>query len=136
MTKIKEQKTFDRKMISFMASALILSTIIILLVSVISTVTSVTNKSTQMAMREVEVMATNTEDDFQRYYEVIWSIMLDRNIQAYLREPESRYEYASEAQRVLDNVCNMQVNINFISIIREDGEGSIIKGYSDRKSVV
>jgi len=129
MQKNKEAKTFDRKVISFTTSALILSTIIIILVSVASTVTSVTNKSTQMAMREVEVMATNTEDDFQRYYELIWSIMLDRNIQRYLRESENQHEYASDASRVLDNACGMQVNINFISIMREDGDGSIAKGY-------
>jgi Predicted signal transduction protein with a C-terminal ATPase domain len=129
MVKIKEQKTFDRKMINFIASALILSTIIISLVSVVSTIISVTNKSTQMAMREVEVMVTNTEADFQRYHAINWSIMLDRNIQIYLRGPGNRYEYIQEANHVLDNVYSMQMNINFISIMREDGEGALIKGY-------
>jgi Predicted signal transduction protein with a C-terminal ATPase domain len=130
MTKRKEEKTFDRRIINFTTSALILSTTIIILVSVISTVTSVMNKSTQMAMREVEVMAINTEDDFQRYYEMVWSIMLDENIQRYLKEAPNQYEYVPDANRVLDNACNVQTNINFISIMREDGEGSLTKGYN------
>jgi len=129
MFKDKEQSTFDIKMIKFTASALILSTVIIIIVSVISTITSVTNKSTQMAMREVEVMAKNTEDDFRRYHELILSIMLDGNVQSYLRESKNQQEYAMEANRVLDNACTANVNINFVNIIREDEQEGLAKGF-------
>ena len=122
--------TFDRKMIRFITWALIFSTSVIILVSAISTVISVTNKSTQMAMKEVEVMAANTEDNFKQYYGLIWAVILDQNVQGFLQEQEDPYQYIGNANSVLDNLCNMWENINFISIARQDGNGYLIKGNS------
>ena len=123
-----KQLTFDRKMIRFMTWALILSTSVIIFVSAVSTVMSVTNKSTQMAMKEVEVMAANTEDNFRQYYSLIWAVILDQGIQGYLKTEGDPYKYVENANAVLDNVCNMWENINFISIIPENGNGSLTKG--------
>lgn len=123
-----KQLTFDRKMIRFISGALILSTSLIILVSAVSTVISVTNKSTQLAMKEVEVMTATAEDHFKQYYGLIWSITLDKHIQKYLKAKDNQYEYIGNVNNVLDNVCNMWENINFVSIIRSDGEGQLTKG--------
>jgi len=123
-----KQLTFDRKMIRFISGALILSTSLIILVSAVSTVISVTNKSTQLAMKEVEVMTATAEDHFKQYYGLIWSITLDKHIQKYLKAQDNQYEYIGNVNNVLDNVCNMWENINFVSIIRSDDEGQLTKG--------
>lgn len=122
--------TFDRKMIRFISWALVLSTSVILIVSAVSTVISVTRKSTQMAMKEVEAMTTNTEDSFGQYYGLIWAIALDEHIQNYVQAEEESYAYVDNANSVLDNICNMWDNINFISIVREDDKGHLVKGNS------
>lgn len=119
--------TFDRKMIRFISRALILATSGVILVSAGLTVTSITNKSTQMAMKEVEVMTTNTEDNFKQYHQLIWAIMLDRHIQTYM-QAQDPYPYLIDANSVLDNVCNMWENVNFISVIPAGKEYHLIKG--------
>ena len=123
-----KQLTFDRKMIRFISWALIISTSVIMLVSAVSTVMTVTNKSTQLAKKELEAIAVSTEDNFKQYYSLIWAIILDQHIQEYLKAQGNQYEYAGNANSVLDNACNMWENINFISILREDGTGHLIKG--------
>lgn len=123
-----KELTFDRKMIRFITWAMLFSTVIILVVSAISTVMSITNKSTQIAKNEVEAMAVNTEDNFNQYNNLIWSVILDRHVQDYLSEEEDIYKYNNDATSVLDNVCNMWGNINFISILRQDEKGHLIKG--------
>jgi len=125
-----KQLTFDKRMIRFISGALIISTVVIISVSAVSTVISLTNKSTQMAMKEVEVMTANTEDNFRQYYGLIWAIVLDEHIQNYLKDQENQYEYMNEANSILSNVCNMWENINFVSVVRNDGSGHLIKGNS------
>ena len=125
-----KQLTFDRKMIRFITRALVLSTSVIILVSAGSTIMSVTNKSTQMAMKEVDVMTVSTEDNFKQYHGLIWAIILDQQVQGYLNAQENQHEYIGGVNSVLDNVCNMWGNINFITILREDGTGVITKGKS------
>lgn len=123
-----KELTFDRKMIRFITRALILLTLIIIIVSGASTVMSITNKSTQIAKNEVEAMAINTEDNFNQYNNLIWSVILNRHIQDYLNEEEDIYQYSADATSVLDNVCNMWGNVNFITIIRYDEKGQLTKG--------
>lgn len=123
-----KELTFDRKMIRFITRALIFSTLIIIIVSGVSTVMSITNKSTQIAKNEVEAMAINTEDNFNQYNNLIWSVILNRHVQDYLSEEVDVYRYSADATSVLDNVCNMWGNVNFITIIRQDEKGQLIKG--------
>jgi two-component system sensor histidine kinase YesM len=130
MSQCKKKRTFDKKMIRFISVALISSMIIIVIISAVSTVTSLTRKSKQMALKEVEVMTANTEEYFKRYHEVSWAITLDGHIQNYLRAPSGKNEFVANANSVLDNVCNMWGNINFVTVIRSDEEGSLTKGNS------
>lgn len=87
MFKYKKRRTFDKKMTGFISFALISSLIIIVIISAVSTIASLTRKSKQMALKEVEVMTANTEEYFKRYEEVSWAITLDGHIQNYLRAP-------------------------------------------------
>jgi len=131
--KLKKKKnhiTFDKRMIRFISVALIISTSLIISVSAVSTVISLTNKSAQMATKEVEAMASNTEDNFGQYHGLIWSIILDDHIQDYFEDQDNQYGYINEANSILENICNMWENINFISIVRNDGSGFLIKGNS------
>ncbi len=130
MFKYKKRRTFDKKMTGFISFALISSLIIIVIISAVSTIASLTRKSKQMALKEVEVMTANTEEYFKRYEEVSWAITLDGHIQNYLRAPSEKNEFVSNANSVLDNVCNMWGNINFVTVIRSDEEGSLTKGNS------
>lgn len=58
------KKTFDKKVIRFITRAMVLSIMLLILVSGVSTMISIINKSAQMAMKEVDAMAANTEDNF------------------------------------------------------------------------
>jgi two-component system sensor histidine kinase YesM len=115
-------------MIRFISVAVFVSTIVAIFVSGISTVVSMTNKSTQMAMKEAEVMAANTKDNFDQYQGLIWSAVLDNHIQNYLSAAQNRNEFVDDVYGVLDNVCNTWENINFIAILPQDGSGQLIKG--------
>ncbi len=118
---------FDKKMIRFMTRALIISTILIIFVSAVSTIVSLINKSTQMAMKEVDAMTANTENNFMQYYDLIWSVNLNDHIQTYLKEEENQQETIKNAYSVLDSISNMNRNVNFISVMKED-DGFLIKG--------
>lgn len=122
--------TFDRKIVLFITRALIISTMLLILVSGVSTMISLINKSAQMAMKEVDAMAANTEDNFMYYYDLIWSINLNDHIQKYLKEESNQQEAVENAYSVLDNICNMSRNVNFISIEKEENDGFLIKGNS------
>ena len=122
--------TFDKKIVLFITRALIISTMLLILVSGVSTMISLINKSAQMAMKEVDAMAANTEDNFMYYYDLIWSINLNDHIQEYLKEESNQQEAVENAYSVLDNICNMNRNVNFISIVKGENNGFLIKGNS------
>lgn len=126
--KAHRQMTFNKKMTYFITKALIISTVLIVTVSAVSTMISLINKSAQMAMKEVDTMAANTEDSFTQYYDLIWSINLNEHIQRYLKENDKEQQTIKNAYSVLDNICNMNKNLNFISVVREDERDFLIKG--------
>lgn len=126
--KAHRQMTFDKKMTYFITKALIISTVLIVTVSAVSTMISLINKSARMAMKEVDTMAANTEDSFTQYYDLIWSINLNEHIQRYLKENDKEQQTIKNAYSVLDNICNMNKNLNFISVVREDERDFLIKG--------
>ncbi|MGL6201200.1 MAG: sensor histidine kinase [Lachnospiraceae bacterium] len=123
--KKKSKLTFDKKMIRFITRALVVSTAMILLVSAVSTIISLIRKSTQMALGEVDAIVANTEDSFKRYYDLIWSINLNEHVQSYLKGGENQQ---ASVLSTLADICNMDGNINFIWIQKEDNNDSLIKG--------
>jgi len=123
----KSKLAFDKKMIRFITRALAVSTALIILVSAASTIISLITKSTQMALDEVDAIVANTEDSFKRYYDLIWSINLNEHVQSYLT---GRENLQGSVLSTLADICNMDGNINFIWIQKEDNNDFLIKGNS------
>ncbi|MCL2864498.1 MAG: sensor histidine kinase [Lachnospiraceae bacterium] len=111
----------DRKMIRFITIALVIGITVIMLASAITTAVSITNTSSQLAMQEVEVMAINTEENFDRYLGLYYAIALDSQIQDFLLETESPYLYVGNASNALGTLTQIWRNVNFLSVIRNDG---------------
>ena len=111
----------DRKMIRFITIALVIGTTVIMLASAISTVVSITNTSSRLAMQEMDVMAINTEENFGKYLGLYYAIAMDRNVQEFLLEMESPHLHVGNVSNVLANYFQIWDNLNFISVIRSDG---------------
>jgi hypothetical protein len=111
----------DRKMIRFITIALVIGTSVIMLASAISTVVSITNTSSRLAMQEIDVMAINTEENFDRYLGLYYAIVMDRHVQDFLLDTENPHLLMGSVSNVLGNFFQIWDNINFISVIREDG---------------
>ena len=111
----------DRRMIRFITIALVVGTIVIMLASAVATVVSITNTSSRLAMQEMDVMAINTEENFNRYLGLYYAIVMDRNVQEFLLDMENPHLHIGNVSNILGNFFQIWDNINFISVIREDG---------------
>lgn len=131
-----ERMNFDKKMKFFLSMAVVVSTMCILIISTISSVKSVREKTMALAMEQINTLAENYQNGLNNYKAIAWSIVMDKNIQAYLKSnnaPGSNKDKSSEtsgeekaqaalaqventnkATNTLANVKNLQSNLNFL----------------------
>lgn len=125
--KDRRRKTFDQKMIILISSALMISSIIIMLIAVSSSLFATVNQSRKLAEEKVRTMIAGTEGDFERYEGIFWTVLLNQDIQNFLRDND-RYTNPDATKHVLDNVRSMWDNMNFVAVIDDDNLQSSVSG--------
>lgn len=119
-----ERCNFDKKMKAYLILTVVISAMSTLIVSTISSVNSVKEKTLALAREQVETLAETYQEGLANYKEIAWAIIMDRNVQQYLKATNSSGDYAeyvNKATNTLTNVMNLQSNLNFISVITNNG---------------
>ena len=120
---------FDKKMCLFISSALMISVVFLLVITITFSIRSIVKSSKRLVEEKVQTMAYSTENNFNQYQAIFWALMIDSDVQAYLQneEPYGNFLYM---QRALENAFVMWDNMNFIGILSGDGTKSYVKGNS------
>ena len=120
---------FDKKMCLFISSALMISVVFLLVLTITFSIRSIVKSSKRLVEEKVQTMAYSTENNFNQYQAIFWALMIDADVQDYLQndEPYGNFLYM---QRALENAFVMWENMNFIGILSEDGTKSYVKGNS------
>ena len=131
-----KQFTFDRKMVSFFAWLLTISTTIILTTSTILTAVAIVDNSTNMMVHELDVLATNTKENLAQYHTLSHSIVLDRTVQQFLEDGEHPEAHSGAVGDVLTTITNVWNPVNFISIIPYNHDYSVTRGWAIPHEIV
>lgn len=139
MKKWKEnflKSSFDRKMQFIVTSTVIITTALVLLISTVSSVTSMKERSLEMLQSQNETIVENFHDSLENYRTLARAVVLDSAVQEYAKDKgESSAEKAILSQNALNNlesISNMYSNLNFIALVR-DGRGDYL--YAGKASI-
>lgn len=134
---VKEQITNWnlKKKISFFISLLIMGTsLIILTASTFSAFYYMTNQTREMATSQLETLASNYDDTLEQYQNLAVALVINDSVQKYCASDVKRglqYEQqASNVYNILLNMLNVQNNMNFAVVSRDDTEDYVYKGNS------
>ena len=115
---------FDRKMQARVIISITFTTLIVLIVSTVSSVTSLRDKSIELLQDKNATLAENYQNKLEDYKATAIALVIDGSVQRYLKcSDKHTLEYAlatTETNNVLSSSLNMSSDMNFI----------------DRKSVV
>lgn len=135
MERWKEQISrwkFDRKMQALITVSIIITTLIVLIVSTISSVTSMKNKSVELLQARNDTLADNYKSTLEEYKALALAMILNQSVQDYLccknkRVPE--YTKATrDAYNVMASTENMHPDMNFISIVSYEKDDYLYRG--------
>lgn len=134
---VKEQITNWnlKKKISFFISLLIMGTsLIILTASTFSAFYYMTNQTREMATSQLETLASNYDDTLEQYQNLAVALVINDSVQKYCASDVKRglqYEQqVSNVYNILLNMLNVQNNMNFAVVSRDDTEDYVYKGNS------
>ena len=134
---VKEQITNWnlKKKISFFISLLIMGTsLLILTASTFSAFYYMTNQTREMATSQLETLASNYDDTLEQYQNLAVALVINDSVQKYCASDVKRglqYEQqASNVYNILLNMLNVQNNMNFAVVSRDDTEDYVYKGNS------
>lgn len=114
----------NRQLYVFLSVCIIVSTIIIYIVSTISYMYSYNEKSRELMQSHLSAMASMHETALDNYDNVIHAIIIDPNVQGFLRNYQTsqkiNYGLLESAQNTLYNFSNMNGNIQSIVVLYGD----------------
>lgn len=124
-----------KRKISFFLSLTILATsVIILVVSTMSAVYYMTKQSKNMAKEQLATLASNYDGTLEQYQNLAVSLVINDEVQNYCKSPESigvEYErVAGGVYNYLLNMLNVQSNMNFSVVLKENTGNYVYKGNS------
>lgn len=123
---------FDRKMQVLITIAIIVTTLLVLIISTISSVTSLKNKSIELLQARNDTLADNFQNTLEEYKTLAIAMVLDRSIQNYLRCSEKQTtEYslaAGDAYNVMSSCENMHSDMNFLAVVSYQMDDYLYRG--------
>lgn len=123
---------FDRKMQALIIISITFTTLLVLVVSTISSVTSLKEKSIELLQDKNDTLAENYQNMLEEYKAMAIALAIDRAVQRYLGfcdKQASDYTQAStEAHNVLSSSLNMSRDLNFIAIVSYQMEDYLFRG--------
>lgn len=113
---------FDRKMRVLITVAIMTITLILLLVSTVSSVSALKNKSVELLQARNRTLAENVQSTLEEYKELSVAMVLDRSIQSYVLSGSGAEEalntlQVKDAQNVMASCLNMKPDMNFIAVV-------------------
>lgn len=135
MKKWKERflkSRFDRKMQMVLTAAIIITTVLSMLVTVISSVTSMKEQSIELLQIQNKTIQENFRDALENYRTLAYAVVLDNSVQEYVKAQNvTRVEaamYEQNALSLLDSINNMYPNLNFIALVKNDTQDYLFRG--------
>lgn len=124
-----------KKKVSFFMSLTILGTaLVILLASTFSAVYYMTRQTKDMATTQLETLASNYDGTLKQYQNLAVALVINDGVQKYcFSDSEGGLEYEQEASNVYNmllNMINVQNNMNFAVVVRNQPEKYVYKGNS------
>ena len=122
----------DKKMKIFIFLSICITALIILFASTISYIFLIRQTSQSLATSQVHTMSSSLDNAFISYQNLSIALMLDNSVQQYIRKtittPLEEYENQIKVRQALLNAGNMQANVQFLSVIRDEDNESIYSG--------
>ncbi len=124
-----------KRKISFFLSLIILTTsIVILAASTGSAFYYMTRQSKDMAASQLKTLASNYDDTLLQYQNLAVAMVINNDVQKYCRSSNVMgVDYDREAGEVYNtllNMLNVQGNMNFAVITKNEGDKYVYKGNS------
>lgn len=122
----------DKKMQVLVTASIIVMTLIFLIVSTISSVNFMKEKSIELLQRNNDTMAENYAASLEQYKALAVAIVMDDTVQSYLRCTSKRdvsyTDYANNAVNTMSSCQNMYPDLNFIGIVSYQMDDYLYKG--------
>lgn len=123
---------FDKKMKLFTSMAIILCAMTILAISTISSAVSLTEKSRNLTMTQLDTLASKLDNMLEDYKETSIAVMMDVNIHKFLTKTDLTGKEATkvtnDASNTLLNIDNLQAYTNFLAVVKQDASGYLYRG--------
>lgn len=127
-----EQFSFDKKMKCLISGTIIIITLVILSITTLSTVLSATSNSKEMARVQMRSISNELQESLQDYSDISMALMLDHNIQNYMKlnkEIDPYYEsYSISIRNNMSNILNSNKDINCMVLAKENTTEYLYRG--------
>lgn len=121
----------DKKMRIFIFLSICITAIIILSASTISYISLIRQTSQSLVTSQVHTMTSSLDNALTSYQNLAVALTLDNSVQQYIRRTSSfleNYENQINVRQALINAGNMQANIQFLAVLRNQNMESIYSG--------
>ena len=123
---------FDRKMQALISVSITFTALIVLIVSTISSVSSLRDKSIELLQDKNSTLAENYQNKLEEYKAMTVALVIDGSVQRYLKCGDKHLpEYAlatTEANNVLSSGLNMASDMNFVAVISYQMDDYLYRG--------
>lgn len=127
-----EQWSLKKKISFFMSVTILITSLIILVVSTLSAAYYMTKQSKEMAREQLDTLASNYADTLKQYQNLAISLVINDEVQSYCKNTDSmgpEYEkVAGDVYNYLLNMLNVQSNLNFVLVLKENTNNYVYKG--------
>lgn len=114
--KIKRQN-FNRKISNFLIVEILIITLVFLVITAISSGMTVRNKTTDLVMKQINLVSNTLESTLKSYEDATQLLMFDSRIQDYLHDGDSTITTTNQAYDSLNYMMNAKTDISYMSVI-------------------
>lgn len=125
---------FDRKMQLIVTTAIVFTTLLVLLVSTFSSVNSMKDQSLELLEAQNTTIVENFGNSLESYRTMAVATILDASVQEYakIKHTDSQDSYVVSSTlnvyNTLESINNMFSNLNFIALIKHDSGEYVFAG--------
>lgn len=126
--------SFDRKMQLIVTTAIIFTTLLVLLVSTFSSVNSMKDQSLELLEAQNMTIVENFGNSLESYRTMAVATILDASVQEYVKneyvDDQDSYIVGKsvDVYHTLESINNMYSNLNFIALIKHDSGEYVFAG--------
>lgn len=118
----------------FLTVTILMTSVIIMVISTVSSVYYMTKQSKDMARNQLDTLALGYADTLEQYQDLAVALVIENSVQKYCKSYyNTGTEYDIEASAVYNyllNMMNVRNNMNFVVVLKGEGERYVYKGNS------